>query len=431
MEHILEIKKPTLTLPTVEIPATEPAVNRRDEYIAGQFSPLIDLAGNYYLNDNVIDFKLNYGGDTFLPNCSFTINDLASNINNDELDGIETFVVFLRSNTPDFEPITLEFLATGIKKASEGKYRVTGEMFIKGMDAELIRHYTGDTFSVCMKIAEELGLGYASNVTKANDSQNWLRLSQSARDFLQEISSNAWVDDKSAIKVWIDPYYRMNYYDLGEAYKSDRSDFEKISQVNKMPRLDADREQTVYEFVFTDHKKRAGGDTYIESYSPFDNRGDIERAIGYERVFKTEDVDTNDYFEYSVKHIVLEDTISRAGDNTKNSYMGFTNKNKHRQFDHARVQNSINWQIYSGKGINFVVSPFNPATIVGMIVPIVINNNDNLNMDLKDNADGVQYNNTLSGFYIIGNISISYRGKALYTKYRAFKIRDDIRDLNS
>lgn len=427
MEHIIQLSKPTLKLPIVEIANADPVVNRKDEFQAGQYSPLVDLAGNYYFGNSVSDFKLTFGSQ-LLPMVKVTVYDLADNINNDELDGIEVFTVFLRTTNLDFEPICLQFLVTSIKRFNENKYKISGELFIKDFNTELIKSYDGTSFDVMREVAKELGLGFASNVTTSGDDQTWLRLSQSASEFIQEVKRHAWLNDESYVKIFIDAQYHLNYFDVGEAYKSDRSDFERISQVNQMPTVDREREQTVKEFVLTDHKRRAGTDTHISFYTPFDRRGSIEKFVGYERVFKTEDLDENKYYEYSLKQIIVEETLSRSGDNIRNSYTGFSNKNKHRNYDHANVQNDIFEQVYSSKGLDLTVNPINPVLYVGQIVPVMINNNNNLNMDMKG-TQGEPFNEILSAYYIVDDIEYIFTKGALSTDFKVLKIRDDIKNL--
>lgn len=426
MEHIIQISKPTLDKASIAIDYQDPIDTFDDSILAGQTSPLVLFSGNYYSNGEILDFKLSYAR-VLLPEIKLIIYDKASNIMMDNIDSTstETFEVYMRSNAKDFEPISCTFLVTGFQRIGGNKISIRGEMFVPQLHTHKIRHYSGTSFEACHTIARDLGLGFASNVTSSNDAQNWLCLSQSSEDMLLEISAHSWIDDRSSIKVWIDPHYCLNYFDLGEAYRSDRTDFEKIGQTNKLLSTDSDKEQNLLPFVLTNHQIRVGKDTFIENYTPFDKKGELERVYGFDRVFRTEDLDRDQYFEYTLKQVVLNETIKRSGDNSRNSYTGYTNKNSHKNYSHSQVQNEINEAFYSAVGMKLDLSPINPAVYSGMIVPIMINNNDILNIDIKGGGEDSSYNESLSAYYVITEVSYGYKNRTFKTSLQAVKIRPD------
>lgn len=425
MRDIIVLDNPILKLPTIEIAKVEANETRSPEYQAGQISPLIDFGGNYYSAQGITDFKLTYG-DTLLPTIKVSIFDKGDSILVDEADISDTFIVFLRSNNPDFKPIAMEFLIEDMKRNGK-QYSLTGSLFVKGIDDEIIKGYNGSSMEVCRNLAREYGLGFASNITKSDDSQKWLRTAQSFSNMLDEIELHSWANDKSAIRVWIDPYYTLNYFDFGEANDLDPDDFPMMAEVNNAINFTGDKEDEVKEFILTNHRNKNGTSSFIQGYTPINRKGSLERAIGFERVFRTEDVDINKYFEYTSKQTILQDIADRSGKNSRSTYVGFTSENTHRNYNHAVVQNEINYDIYTARGLKVSLSPINPKVHTGMILPIIIINTNQNNIDLKGGAEEDQYNGQLSGNYIAGKVQFLYKKGAFLTELECFRMRQDIK----
>lgn len=428
MDFIKEFSQPTIKKPSIEIDNIDSRDSVRIEYKSGQSSPMIFFGGIYYMDADVMSFKLSYG-DTLLPSVKVTLFDKASVINADNFDTTdsETFDVYIRANVNDYLPVSATFLVTSLRKEGNNKYVLKGNLFVPSFNTEFIKHYDGSSFDVCKKIAEELGLGFGANVDSSDDEQVWMRLAKSAEDFLEEVRDHAWVNDKSSVRVWIDPYYVLNYFDIGEAYATDKTEFDKVGTANKTPSLDADKESKLQELVFTNDPIKNGTEMFIQSYSPFDRRGLIERQIGFDRVFRTEDLDRDEYFEYNVQQIILETTIQRVGDNSRNSYIGFTTDNTHRNYNHAVVQNEIMSMFYGAVGIRFNVTPMNLTAYNGMIIPVMLKNTDNINTDLKGANENAFYNENVSAFYVISRMTFEFANNAMSTAIEAIKIRDDIK----
>jgi hypothetical protein len=425
MRDIIEIDPPSIKIQPINIAKVEGNDTRLQEYMAGQTSPLVEFAGNYYSDDSLLYFKLTYG-DSLLPEVRMKLADKSSNILVDESDRSSTVKVYIRSNNPDFNPIIAEFIVES-GRYSGNTYEINGTLLIPEIDDEIIRGYEGTSYDVSRKIAKELGLGFSSNVTQTQDNMKWLRLTQSAESFLDEIRQHSWRSEKSFIGVWVDPYYVLNFFDYGEANDIDPDDFPVMAEINNSVSFTNDKTEEMREFILTNHRYKTGTPNHINSYIPFDNTGLLEKVLGFERTFMTQDVDSNDYYEYSIKQTLLEESLERSGKNIRTSYVGFTSENAHRNYDHAVVQNNINGEIYTARGLKLNMSPANTTVYCGMIAPIIIINTDQTNIDRKGGGEEDQYNKQLSGNYVIGELSMTYEPRLFSTDMKCFRIRQDIK----
>lgn len=426
MRDILQIDEPTLVIPTIEISDIDSNENRKDEYEAGAVSPLIRLAGNFYSRDNIEEFKIRYG-DTLLPSIRIKIKDKGSNILLDEYDFIDTFDVYLKSRNLDFKPISVSFLVES-KRRDKDSFIFEGNLFIEGVDNQRIKGYKGTSYDVVRQVASEHGLGFASNVTSSEDEQNWLCVSQSTIDFLEEIENRSWINEISSVKIWIDLHYNINYFDMGEANTQDPEDLPISTEVNNSVEFSQDKSEKLSELFLTNDKSKNGTPSFIKKHVPIDRSGSLEREIGNEVNFKTQDIDTKEYFEYVVEQTLKMETKNRSGKISRSTYLGFSSNNTHRNYDHSPIQNSVLSSIYKSKGLNISLSPINTSIYNGIIIPIFLMNEDNINRDKKGDTPISQYNLSLSGNYIVDSIKIHYERGVFAMELFCVKIREDIKN---
>ena len=304
MDAILEILKPTIVKPEISLDNLEND-QEKEEMKAGGTSPLIQMSGHTWKDSQISKFELKYG-EEFLPELEFVIKDKNEIISTDIASKIETVDVFLRSDNTEFEPIKMTFLVVEFEKLAKGEYEFTCELFVKGIDDKFIKSYDGTSFDVIKDMCKELGLGFASNITSTNDNQKWLRLIQSTSSMIAEIAESAWVDETSAIVVWVDVYYCLNFFDMQKSFSLQKDSFDKVTETNSAKDFQKEKAPVLTELVLSDHKDKSGTANFVDSYQPVDRRGSVEKAIGFERALKTNDLDGNSYHEYSIKHEVLQ-----------------------------------------------------------------------------------------------------------------------------
>jgi hypothetical protein len=420
MDTIIEILKPTIKKPEISLPLLENDTES-GELKAGGTSPLIQILEHAWKEDQISKFELSYG-DEFLPKLEFTIKDKNDIISTNLANGLETIDVFIRSDNVEFEPIKNTFLILDSEKGSNGEYTFSCELYIKGIDDKAIKSYTGTSFDIIKGMCEELGLGFASNITTTNDEQNWLRLLQSFGDMMEEISSVAWFDEKSTINVWIDVYYCLNFFDLSKSYSMDKSEFDLVTETNLSKNYGEEKEPVVSSLLLSNHQNKNGTTNFIDSFKPIDKRGSIEKNIGFKRIIKTNDIDSGEYFEYFIEHEIPEKSVERTGDNIRSSFVGFTTKNTHRNYNHARIQNGINNTIYRSKGIKITQKNINTVLYNGMRIPIILVNDSANSSDMLGDSNESGMNESLSGEYIIYKMVFSYKKKTMETEIECLMI---------
>jgi len=241
---------------------------------------------------------------------------------------------------------------------------------------------------------------------------------------MSEIALHSWNSEKGCIKIWIDPYYCLNVFDINESIKVEKEEFDKTSEVNLSKSFNDHKIPVLADMILSNHKIKVGTANYIDKYKETDKRGSIEKEIGFERLIKTHDIDNNIYHEYVVQHEIESEKIERSGDNLRSTYVGFTSINTHRNYNHARVQNIINKMVYESKGLVITQNNLNAALYCGIKIPVLLINNNQNNSTMSGDQNESGMNEQISGDYIISEITFSYSKKVYSTISNLFFVKN-------
>lgn len=412
MDTIFQISKPTISKPTISL-ADIPNDTQSSGVVAGNTSPLIQLGGTYFRDKHISGFELTYG-EELLPKIRFTLLDKNDTLSVDVLNELELVDVFIKSPNTDFEPIHASFTILEYQKLGSGKFRFHGELFIPDFKSKSTKSYKGTSFEVANELADEIGLGFASNVVSSNDSQIWLRLSQDFQQFSSELLSHGWNSDGSDIRGWVDIYYVYNYFDVSQSKSVSKDDFDRVTETNLAKNQNKEKPKKLSFMYLSNDSSKVGTYNFLEWYIPFDKRGDIEKRVGFQRTIQMFDVDSKEYVEYDIEHETTESRLSRHTKNNRVSNLGFLNKNSHLNYTHASIQNKINKTINNAKGLKCGVKGLNPMLYVGINIPIIVILETDISTERDNRKSG--YNESISGNYIVTSLSFVYDGK-LTTKF--------------
>lgn len=185
--------------------------------------PFIQI-NNYTFNQNEIDgFSIDYSG--FIPTVSLRVGIKGKAFGSASMpkDG-DLMSVFIRAKDDAFKPIRNDYRITSVSSSGADDqgmnaiFYISGELFIPHLYDEVNKSYKGTSYEVLKQIAKELKLGFASNDTQTNDEQLWINPRGDYKNFIRDVASHSWKDEKSFYTVFIDIYYHLNFVNVNNQF---------------------------------------------------------------------------------------------------------------------------------------------------------------------------------------------------------------------
>lgn len=279
-----------------------------------------------------------------------------------------------------FKPIRMDFIINEVispfnngpyttNAPSTGKFlsfTVMCEVRIPKLYKHISKNIQGTSTDALIKIAEELGLGYASNEVKMNDSMNWLSPNLDYESFIKNIVNGAWLGEEDYFDCWIDQYYNINLINLKKQFDEQNSKLETMRMaygVDSFGDLSGGAEPMEVEFpiLLSNSTQFEKSPLFIKDFSLEQNSGSINKDLGYFQKIQfyddklKSDKPKNKFVEYSIESITNKDLGSRdtlnkgrLGEDVykeeeKKTYIGTIYfDNVHENFQQASIQNILN-----------------------------------------------------------------------------------------
>jgi hypothetical protein len=236
-----------------------------------------------------------------------------------------------------FKPIRMDFIINEVispfnngpyttNAPSTGKFlsfTVMGEVRIPKLYKHICKNINGTSTDALIKIAEDLGLGYASNEVKMNDSMNWLSPNLDYEAFIKNIVNGAWL--------------------------------------GKEENGGAEPAEVEFPVLLSNSTQFEKSPLFIKDFSLEQNSGSINKDLGYFQKIQfyddklKSDKPKNKFVEYSIesitnKNLGTRDTLNkgRLGEDVykeeeKKTYIGTMYfDNVHENFQQASIQNILN-----------------------------------------------------------------------------------------
>ena len=459
--NILTVIEPTIELDELEITDVESGTENSDgttiKEKPSKFSSMIPLVRiNTYevQGDRLETFELESTG--FYPTCRFSFYDR---------DGMFTarfypkdgdiIQLYIRSqgNETTFKPIRIDFTIEKIEPLGGGGSTntsslllVEGRMNVPNLFTEKVQFQDNTSWNSLQSIAEELKLGYASNVEDTADQQIWTNPYDTGIRFIEDITSNAYLNDDSFFTAYIDPYYYLTFVDANKFFgMEDDLETSQMFQQNAMDTMgsgDEDDSETTFPNMLSNHLSMQGNARYISKYQQVNNSGKISKNNGYKRYTQYWDLNAKEFISEFVDPITTDTpgmipvtkgrTIDGEVEGPRNEqvkfkFLGTQGDNVHDNYYYASIQNFQNLAEINKLGMTIELDTVNPAIlrysriycmimetaqmVKGVLTAPENDENapsdaqrrpetpDNLGSDV-DNEFGVK-NEYLSGFYVI------------------------------
>ena len=462
--NILTIIEPTIALDELEITDVESGTENSDgdtmKEKPSKFStmiPLIKINSYEVQGDRLETFQLKTVG--FYPTCKFSFYDR---------DGMFTarffpkdgdiIQLYIRSqgNETTFKPIRIDFtvekitpLGGGGASDSSSLLMVEGRMHVPNLFTEKVQFQDNTSWNSLLSIAEELQLGYASNVEDTTDQQIWTNPYDTAEKFIQDITSNSYLDDESFFTAYIDPYYYLTFVNANKFFGMENDlETSQMFQQNAMDTMgsgDQEDSESTFPNMLSNQMDLQGTARYISKYQQVNNSGKISKNNGYKRYTQYWDLNAKEFISEFVDPITSDtpgmvpvtkgrtingEVEGPVNDQVKFKFLGTQGDNVHDNYYYASIQNFQNLAEINKLGMTIELDTINPAIlrysriychmmetaqmVKGTLTAPENDENapndstrrketpDNLGSDV-DNQFGV-VNEFLSGFYVITGI---------------------------
>ena len=430
--NILTVIEPTIVLDVLEMTDVESGTENSDgdtmKEKPSKFStmvPLIKINSYEVQGDRLEMFELE--STKFYPTCRFSFYDrdgmFTARFYPKDGDIIQLFIRSQGDETT-FKPIRIDFTVEKIEPLGGGGatdtsslLMVEGRMHVPNLFTEKVQFQDNTSWNSLQAIAEELQLGFASNVEDTTDQQIWTNPYDTSERFIEDITSNSYLNDESFFTAYIDPYYYLTFVDANNTFPN----------------------------MLSNHLSMQGNARYISKYQQVNNSGKISKNNGYKRYTQYWDLNAKEFVSEFVDPITTDTpgmipvtkgrTIDGEVEGPRNEqvkfkFLGTQGDNVHDNYYYASIQNFQNLAEINKLGMTLELDTINPAILrysriycmimdTGQMVKGVLTapendenapsdaqrrpeTPDNLGSDV-DNEFGVK-NEYLSGFYVITGI---------------------------
>ena len=433
----------------------------------GVESPFITINA-YNVTNYLKSFNLDLNG--FLPviNFSFYAGNTTFISVNYPKDGD---IVSLYIASPDgyYKPLRMDFNVLSVKSDVSSRYSdtgegqdpygyqlrfsITGECRIPSLYTPVIKAFREkSSFETLLEVSQDLGLGFSTNETTTEDTMTWICPNYSYYDFIQEVGLRSYKDDKySFFDCWVDPYYNLNFINLGSQFSYDGIVKEEIvfidgytASENYKPNVSLDGSSPLNlkrtYLLLKNMEDKLKYPFAINGYTLISNAGTNVNKTGYivNIGFYDENSEEEDpekkYINYDIESMTNDDIYKgkilqkgRGNDDEykkekRREWLGILNKKDdtggvHLNYLHTKYQNLINYNDCTKFSLKVELSGYFPGIYRGQVIPVLIEvgrislrsqNIGNQPIGKINNTGNRTTDNFLSGNYVVMGIEISW-----------------------
>jgi hypothetical protein len=399
---ILTIIEPTIVLDKLEIPDVESGTENSDGITSkippsktSSIIPLIRINTFDIQGGSLQSFRLRNTG--FYPTLKFVFTDntglfMARYFPKDG----DIIQVYIRSQgTEDtFKPIRIDFTIIdcspvgGGGNQSANEISIEGRIFVPNLFTEKVQSYQSTSWNALLAIAEELSIGFASNVDDTSDDMNWINPNDTPEKFIEDIVANSYLDDDSFFTAYIDPYYYLNLVNVNSLFSQNQDIEPSLNFLQNSGDLlsDSSGQDEVPNFL-TNKVEAQGSARYISKFQQVNETGSITKVNGYRRYTQYWDLEDREFVSEFVDPIVdntsgmipltkgriIEGEVEGPrNDQVKYKYLGVRSDNVHDEYMYAAIHNYQNLSEIKKVGMIVELDAANPALLRYSRIPCLI-----------------------------------------------------------
>ena len=440
---ILSISQPKIALETLDKAHLEKA--DRNNYkmqpapteATGAVAPFVKINDHYINGGDIMSFQVTQN--SFLPEISISFIDrdkVFTGVRSPKYKPIMS--VYVKSTHTQLKPFRADFLITSIKPAYGPTpiYDVRGELYVPNLYNNVSKAYPDMTsFDALRKIAEELGLGFASNEEKPNDKMTWLSPNINYKGLIKRIVDFAYKDDSSFFTCFIDRYYMLNYVNVEKIMQATDLDETLIGLNQAMlgqTRLNYSNEKEVdysTPAIVTNHPNAKQSDGFIISYGFMSEHGQVlkeefirKRAIWYDH---NKEQDILSFFQEPITRQTpvqgQEYQLTQLDDFKKGEivkWLGIDYHNAHKNYKFARLINDHNNRELDKNLLKVTLRGFNGSLMRGQKVLTAIFVDRTEQLSIETNSQDIPSGSLDRSTYVDEYTTGQYYIKEIVYKYR-------------
>lgn len=395
--NILTVIEPTIALDELEVTDVESGTENSEGVSMKEkptkftsMIPLVRVNSFDVQGDRLNMFELESTG--FYPTCRFSFTDV---------DGMFTarffpkdgdiIQVFIRSqgNEDTFKPIRIDFTVEDIKPLGGGgstnepsEIMIEGRMHVPNLFTEKVQFQDNTSWNSLLAIAEELQLGYASNVEDTADQQIWTNPYDTSEKFIQDIIANSYLSDESFFTAYIDPYYYLTFVDCNKFFgQEDDIEASQMFSQNAMDTMGSgDENESDYSIpnILSNMIQMQGTARYISKYQQVNKSGQISKNNGYKRYTQYWDLEAKEFVNEFVDpltndtpgmvpatkgRLINGEVEGPRTEQVRFKYLGTQGDNVHENYYYASIQNFQNLAEIEKFGMVLELDTINPAIL--------------------------------------------------------------------
>ena len=395
--NILTVIEPTIVLDVLEMTDVESGTENSGgdtmKEKPSKFStmiPLIKINSYEVQGDRLEMFELE--STKFYPTCRFSFYDrdgmFTARFYPKDGDIIQLFIRSQGDETT-FKPIRIDFTVEKIEPLGGGGatdtsplLMVEGRMHVPNLFTEKVQFQDNTSWNSLQAIAEELQLGFASNVEDTADQQIWTNPYDTSERFIEDITSNSYLNDESFFTSYIDPYYYLTFVDANKFFgMEDDLETSQMFQQNAMDTMgsgDDTETDNTFPNMLSNHLSMQGNARYISQYQQVNNSGMISKNNGYKRYTQYWDLNAKEFVSEFVDPITTDTpgmipvtkgrTIDGEVEGPRNEqvkfkFLGTQGDNVHDNYYYASIQNFQNLAEINKLGMTLELDTINPAIL--------------------------------------------------------------------
>lgn len=440
---IQKYSKPTVVLPVMamadtETPASQANIGVKSDEVNiskyyGSAFPIVQINGKVFDPPEILKFELDCNGD--IPRIFLVLRCYNSYFISKKFprDGA-TVSIFISSKDNSFTPIRNDYLITSItsddnsgnNEGIQSTMRISGVLDLPLWSGEKNQAINGNSFAAMKKIATNMKLGFASNISTTSDTMNWVCPYDSYEKWMHDITRSSYNGENSFFKSFIDQYYYMNFVDMNLPFSEELTLDQGLLVDGTNDTIDAKSisKKITGGILLTNFQFYNNTNFHIYKYNLINNTGTTSLSDGYIRVLQFYDRDTNKKWELPVVPLITKgneklDTLQgRSADEqtqkTKYTWLGLSDTdNVHENYAWAQVNNFQNNRHVNKMQLKIELDTPNFNLNRGMRVPILITySNDEAKVASEKAANEgvaqVTFDKFLSGYYVIGGMKYKF-----------------------
>jgi hypothetical protein len=405
-DQILQILEPKIAPPSIDVVDFES--NESDSKIRqpessgyasqlGKKAPLVKIGNTRLQSDSVIGMSVY--ADSLLPRIHVSVLDTSGSLTSVGYPRTNPLLtVYVASTNKKLKSFSQTFLITSVNSIpfpdKTIRYDFYGELYVPKMNGNFIKSYPNVTSSQALKkIAEELGLGFATNEDSTSDQMTWINPNLNYKSFIKQVTDHSYKNETSFFDCFIDRYYVLNFInvekqfkqfgddsEIPETYPSYSSDYLDTSRAD----VTADGEEATVPLILTNAETgTAYSDLKILEHSMISENGDVLNRDGFRKRVMLythgEDQALKDWFSEPLSQ-VSPDGVSLYQrpelpdylDNPIVKWMGTDYKNAHINYKFAKIINTHNRLEAEKNALRVKVPGFNMGILRGSRIKVEI-----------------------------------------------------------